>query len=246
MPVLSAHKSDIGRKKNRNEDYLWVEEQAGLYILADGMGGQEAGEIASQLATDTLRKLIGDELKRQPQGLSTEAIKALLLEALERSNTTVFNAAQAAGHRRQMGTTVLVALIQASTVYISHAGDSRAYLIKGSVMKQLTEDDSYGAFSAPALKSAKGKRSALDHFLTKYVGQENALEPSFVEVEVAPGDWLLLCSDGLWSMVDEEQILAELQKAGDPDRLVDTLVSAANEAGGEDNISVVAIKILAS
>src|SRR5262245_47372873 len=151
MPVISAHKSDIGRKKNRNEDCVWVDEQAGLYILADGMGGQEAGEIASQLAADTIRGLVVDKLMRQPQGLSTEAIKRLLLEALETTNSTVFSAAQAAGHKRQMGTTVLVAVLQDSTAYISHAGDSRAYLIKDTGLKQLTEDDSWGAFSAPAL-----------------------------------------------------------------------------------------------
>jgi protein phosphatase len=246
MPVVSAHKSDIGRKKLRNEDYVWVDDQAGLYILADGMGGQEAGEVASQLAAVTIRDLVGVKLKRNSETLPAEAIKALLFEALETANTTVFEAAQAAGHKRQMGTTVLVALLQSSTAYISHAGDSRAYIIRGSGLKRLTEDDSWGTWNPSAVKSAeKGKRSPLEHFLTKYIGQDSALDPSFVAVEVAPEDWLLLCSDGLWSSVDEEQILAELQKAGnDPHRLVETLVSAANHAGGEDNISVVAIKLL--
>lgn len=247
MPVVSAHKSDIGRKKARNEDYVWVNEQAGLYILADGMGGQEAGEVASQLAAVTIRDLVEEKLKRTPQALPAEAIKTLLFEALETANTTVFEAAQAAGHKRQMGTTALVAVLQASTVYISHAGDSRAYVVRDSNLKRLTEDDSWGAWNPPAGKPAeKGKRGPLEHFLTKYIGQDSLLDPSFVEVEVTPEDWLLLCSDGLWSLVDEEQMLAELQKAGgDPNRLVETLVSAANHAGGEDNISVVAVKMLA-
>jgi PPM family protein phosphatase len=230
MPVISAHKSDIGRKKARNEDYVWVDEQTGLYILADGLGGQEAGEVASQLATTTLSDTIGDKLKFNPDSPAE----------------IIFNAAQAAGHKRQMGTTVVVAILQDTTAYISHAGDSRAYLVQGKALKQLTEDDSWGVFSASAQKStAKNKRSPLDHFLTKYIGQEHALNPSFTKVELTPGDWLLLCSDGLWSLVDEEQILAELKKADDdPGRLVETLVAAANQAGGEDNISIIALKLL--
>jgi PPM family protein phosphatase len=247
MPVISAHKSDVGRKKPRNEDYVWVDEQAGLYILADGLGGQEAGEVASQLGTTTISKAIEDKLKVDPD-LPAKTIEALVVEALETANATIFNAAQAAGHKRQMGTTAVVAVLQTSTAYISHAGDSRAYLVRGATLKQLTEDDSWGVFSASAQKSTvKNKRSPLDHFLTKYVGQENSLNPSFIEIALMPGDWLLLCSDGLWSMVDEEQILAELKKAGnEPGRLVEALVAAANQAGGEDNISIIALKMLPS
>src|SRR5262245_36288110 len=141
MPVISAHKSDIGRKKSRNEDFVWVDDQSGLYILADGMGGQEAGEVASELAATTIRTFIEDRLKLNPQDLSTETVKALLVQALETANTTVFNAAQAAGHRRQMGTTVIVAVHQDSTIYLSHAGDSRAYLVqRNHKLRQLTED----------------------------------------------------------------------------------------------------------
>ena len=245
MPVISAHKSDVGLKKARNEDYVWVDEQAGLYILADGLGGQESGEVASQLATTTISNIIGDKLKVN-QVPSAETVEALLVEALETANVTVYNAAQAAGHKRQMGTTIVVAILQASTAYISHAGDSRAYLAQGSTLKQLTEDDSWGVWSASVQKStAKNQRSPLDHFLTKNIGQEHTLNPSFTKIELSPGDWLLLCSDGLWSKVDEEQILAELKKSSDnPGQLVETLVAAANQAGGEDNISIIALKML--
>ena len=247
MSFISAHKSDVGRKRHQNEDYIWVDEHRGLYIVADGMGGHEAGEVASELAATTIGKLVTDKLKTQPATMSKDVIKQLLVDAIETANETVFNTAKEAEQKRRMGATIVVALIQPPTVYISHAGDARAYLARGSTIMQLTEDDSWGAkFASTGSGSNTGDRpNKLDHILTKAIGQESMLKPSFTEVKVVPGDWLLLCSDGLWNMVEDEQTLAELQKAeNDPIHAVEALVAAANAAGGKDNISVSVIKIL--
>jgi protein phosphatase len=249
MTIASAHESDVGAKRKRNEDYVWVDEPSGLFIVADGMGGHEAGDVASQLAATTVGEIILDELKVRTEPISPTIIAKMMTDAIETANTIVFNAAQEAGQKRRMGTTIVVALVRSSVTYISHVGDARAYLVRGATLMQLTKDDSwkveFGARVSP--QQAGIQDSKFDHILTKAIGQDSLLKPSSTEVQITPGDWLLLCSDGLWNMVEDNQILAELQNAGDdPAHAVETLVTAANEAGGKDNISVVAIKVLSS
>lgn len=244
MPVVSAYKNDIGRDRTRqNEDYIWVDNELGLYIVADGMGGHEAGEVASQLAAITAGNHVSRQLKQHDQLLSTEAIKDLIISAAEEANRKVYEVAQNSDQKRKMGTTIVIALIQSSTVYITHAGDSRAYLLSGSALKQLTEDDSWGTFMRKASGESTETPNNIDHILTKVVGQSTTLEPSFTTVALSPGDSLLLCSDGLWNMIDDKQIVTELKKAGDElDQAVESLIGAANAAGGRDNISVVVVK----
>jgi protein phosphatase len=148
-----------------------------------------------------------------------------------------------------MGTTIVVALVRSSVAYISHVGDARAYLARGATLMQLTKDDSWKVQFGDKNLSSKTDipEGKFDHILTKAIGQDTDLNPSSTEVKLAPGDWLLLCSDGLWNMVEDEQILAELQnESNDPAQVVEALIAAANEAGGKDNISVIAIKILPS
>jgi PPM family protein phosphatase len=162
---------------------------------------------------------------------------------VEEANKTVYHAAKEAGQKRNMGTTIVVTLVRSSVAYISHVGDARAYLVRGATMMQLTKDDSWKAqFGAKETNIPEGK---FDHILTKAIGQDSRLEPSSTEIKMAPGDWLLLCSDGLWNMVEDDEILTILQQAkDDPNCAVESLVTAANAAGGKDNISVAAIKIL--
>lgn len=244
MTIVSAYKCDIGRNpKRQNEDYIWVDEQAGLFIVADGMGGQEAGDVASKLTTETAGPLIIKQLKKQSQPSSPDRVKPVIIEAIETANKTVYDAAQKAAQKRKMGSTILVALVQNSTVYISHAGDSRAYLLQGSTLTQLTEDDSWQTeFGGGQTAKGNGRKTIIDHILTKSIGQESKVDPSFKELTLAPGNHLLLCTDGLWGMLENDQILAVLKQAqGDPNRAVEALVDAANAAGGDDNISVVVI-----
>jgi serine/threonine protein phosphatase PrpC len=244
MKIVSAHKTDIGQVYQRNDDYVWVDDAAGLYILADGMGGHEAGDVASSMTANSVGQAVAVRLAIQAH--SPAQLKKLLTGAIENANEAVFEASQKAEQKRRMGTTIVLALVQESMAYISHAGDSRAYLIRGEAIRQLTEDDSWGAqFASSGVDVAQSEQGRFDHFLTKSVGQEEMLDPSFLEVELKPDDWILLCSDGLWNMVGNDAILAELQQAGDdPAPVVENLVAAANQAGGRDNISVVVIKAL--
>ncbi len=247
MKILTAYKSDVGRNERRkNEDYIWVDEQTGLYIVADGMGGQEAGEIASELASNTIGDTLKSELGKTTDP-AAEAIEQMMMTAVEAANKIVVKAARAADQRRKMGATVVIAVLQSATAYISHAGDARAYLARGATIMQLTRDDSWIAeLTAEGLVSKEeAKGHIYEHIVTKAIGQETELIPSFAEVTLTPGDWLLLCSDGLWNMVEDEDILAILQQAkDDPQQAVEDLVAAANDAGGKDNISIVAIKAM--
>jgi protein phosphatase len=166
--------------------------------------------------------------------------------ALEAANETVMQAAQAAKQDRPMGAAIVVAVVRPPTAYISHAGDARAYLIHQDTVTRLTTDDSWVAqlVANGVITEEQAEHHPLGHILIKAVGHETPLEPAFREVSVTPGDWLLLCSDGLWKMLSQEQFLTVLQPPDvTPTSAAETLVEAANAAGGKDNISIILIKI---
>jgi len=247
MTVVSAHGTDTGRVRQRNEDYVWVDEQAGVFIVADGLGGHQAGDVASRLAATTVGELVAAGIGDANERLSAAAVRELMTGAIETANERVGAAASKARQGLRMGTVIVVAVVRPPVAYISHAGDARAYLMRDSSLTRLTEDDSVVAqlVAAGELSEAEARNHPQRNLVTKVVGQGSPVQPSFREVAVEPGDWLLLCSDGLWDMVDDEGILDELEKAdGDPARATEALVRAANAAGGTDNISVVAIRVL--
>ena len=247
MPIEFAYKTDRGQIRRHNQDYIWVDGKAGVFIVADGMGGQEAGEVASQLSATTVARLMMEGISDGQTPLSPDDVEQLMLKALEMSNQAVLTAAQEEGQTRKMGTTIVVVLVRLPTVFICHAGDTRAYLVRKATLTQLTEDDSYVAelVAAGVISKDDIKGHPFEHVVTKAIGQNSPLEPTFSQIKVEADDWLLLCSDGLTNMVSEETMLTELSKAkGDPNYVVDALTTAANEAGGKDNISVIAIRIL--
>lgn len=251
MTILSAYKSDVGQHREHNEDYIWVDEQAGLYIVADGMGGHEAGEVASELASTTIGEMVAARLKADATLSEAETIREMMVNAIETANQSIYQAAQDAEQVRPMGTTIVVAITRPPVAFISHVGDARAYLVRGTTLTRLTEDDTWGAqFDSMKLPASLGgaERAKYNSILTKAVGQGSVLEPSFLEIKIEAGDWLLLCSDGLWNMVPDEQILTIFRQTtdGHPADIVDALVAAANAAGGKDNISVITLKYTAA
>lgn len=241
MELISAQQSDPGRGAKHNEDFIWLDEAAGIYIVADGMGGQEAGDLASRLAAVTTGEYITAHLKDERYHP-----KALLIEAIEAANAQVMAAAQSAQQDRPMGAAIVAALICLPVAYICHAGDARAYLFHNAALTRLTVDDSWVAqlLASGVISEEQARKHPLGNILTKAVGHESPLEPACTEINLTPGDWLLLCSDGLWKMVPDEEILAEIEKSGSsPASVVEVLVQAANAAGGEDNISLLVVKV---
>ncbi|HJQ50774.1 MAG TPA: Stp1/IreP family PP2C-type Ser/Thr phosphatase [Gaiellaceae bacterium] len=237
MPVGAyAVASDTGRRRRRNEDNYVVAPP--LFAVADGMGGAQAGEVASRLAASALEGGDSDGLN------GPDRIDALIQEA----NRRIYDRASMDPTASGMGTTMTVALVEGMTVAIGHVGDSRAYLVRGEQMEQLTEDHS---LVNELLKSGRlSEEEAHVHpqrsVITRAVGTDPDVDVDGFTIEAEEGDVFLLCSDGLTDMVEDEEIL-ELVHANrdDLDKAVKSLVTAANRGGGEDNITAVAFRISA-
>ena len=229
-----ARASDTGKKRRRNEDSFVVAPP--LFAVADGMGGAQAGEVASKLAAAALEEL-------EPGGESaSETVTALIQEA----NRRVYERAASDPSTSGMGTTMTVAIVEGNAVTIGHVGDSRAYVVRDGKLEQLTEDHS---LVNELLKSGKLSREEAEihpqrSVITRAVGTDPDVDVDAFTVTAREGDIFVLCSDGLTDMVSDEDILDTVERHRDDlDRVTKSLVSAANRGGGEDNITVVAFQI---
>jgi serine/threonine protein phosphatase PrpC len=235
MPVGAyAVASDTGRRRRRNEDNYVVAPP--LFAVADGMGGAQAGEVASRLAASALEG--GDS-----NGLDgLERIDALIQEA----NRRIYDRASTDPSASGMGTTMTVALVEGMTVAIGHVGDSRAYLVRGEQMEQLTEDHSLvnELQKSGRLSAEEAQVHPQRSVITRAVGTDPDVDVDGFTIEAAEGDVFLICSDGLTDMVEDEEILELVHRNRDDlDKAVKSLVAAANRVGGEDNITAVAFQI---
>ena len=228
--------TDTGRRRRHNEDAYVCEPP--LFAVADGMGGAQAGELASRLAAAAL-----EERARDRRG--TEALVDLVREANARVYQRAIEDPTAAG----MGTTVTVALADPDrgTVAIGHVGDSRAYVVRGEGLEQLTADHSLVAEleRSGRLTPEEARVHPQRSVITRALGTEADVEVDTLTVESTPGDLYLLCSDGLFTMLEDGDILAVVESAErDPVRVARALIDAANRAGGEDNVTVVAFEMV--
>jgi PPM family protein phosphatase len=234
VQLRAASVTDTGRRRRHNEDAYVCEPP--LFAVADGMGGAQAGELASSLAAAALR----DETSELAGG--EQRVDDLIQEANRRVYQRQSQDASASG----MGTTMTVALVEDGRVAIGHVGDSRAYLIRDRKLEQLTEDHS---LVAELVRSGKlSPEEAEGHpqrsVITRALGTDPDVDVDTFSVETKPGDLFLLCSDGLTSMVDDETILREVERnRNDLAKAAKALVRAANKGGGEDNITVVFFEI---
>jgi serine/threonine protein phosphatase PrpC len=224
--------TDPGRRRRRNEDAFVLEPP--LFAVADGMGGAQAGEIASRIAASVLR----DSAERSGE----DSVSTLIQEA----NRRVYEAASTDEARSGMGTTITAALVEDGTVRIGHVGDSRAYRIRDGKLEQLTEDHS---LVAELVRSGRLSPEEADvhpqrSVITRALGTDPDVDVDTFTVEARPGDVFMICSDGLTSMVDDEAILEIVERNRvSLDQAARALVDAANKGGGEDNITIVAFEI---
>ncbi len=228
--------SDTGRKRRRNEDNYVVSPP--LFAVADGMGGAQAGEVASKLAAGTVESETGISLR------GVERVAALVREA----NRRVYERSTSDPSASGMGTTMTVALVEGETVVIGHVGDSRAYLVRDSRMEQLTDDHSLvnELLKSGKLSPAEAEVHPQRSVITRAVGTDPDVQVDAFTIEARDGDVFLLCSDGLTDMVGDEDILDLVARHRDDlGRAVRALVAAANRGGGEDNITAVAFRIAA-
>jgi protein phosphatase len=239
LPVAvgrSAGLSDTGRKRRQNEDAYVCEPP--LFAIADGMGGAQAGEVASRLAAAAFEE--GAAAIRGEEGVAT-VVRAANAKIFERA---VHDPAVAG-----MGTTATVAVVDeaAATVTIAHVGDSRAYLYRNGVLEQLTTDHSLVGELVRSGRLTEDEAAVHPHrsVITRALGTDADVEVDTLTLEAGPGDLVLLCSDGLSAMVRDEEIVRLLGSAdGAPRESAEALVSAANAAGGEDNVTVVLFELL--
>lgn len=235
MRIRWAASTDVGRVRDHNEDAYLTGDP--LFAVADGMGGHQAGEVAARVAIDTL----ADAAPQAPGGAERE-----LPDAIRRANQTILEQASGDPSLEGMGTTLTVLLAGSDRIHLAHVGDSRAYLFRDGELRMLTEDHTLvqRMVREGRLTPAEAEIHPQRSILTRALGVEGDLEVDQASHEVHPGDRLLLCSDGLSSMVPDREIRRVLDEVADPKMACDALVEAANQAGGFDNVTVVVVDLL--
>ena len=244
--------TDPGMVRSHNEDSIASDPVNGLVVLADGMGGYNAGEVASGMATTVITTEIQQLLsKMQPfdvdQETKTSIAGRLIREQVLKANTSIYQAAQSQPQYAGMGTTLVVCLFYDNKMTVGHLGDSRLYMLREGKFSQVTRDHSLlqeqidsGIITAEQAKHAQHK-----NLVTKALGIDPTVEPEVHEYATKPGDVYLLCSDGLCDMVDDEDTGMTLQALGGNLKLAaQQLVQMANDNGGKDNVSVILVRVL--
>jgi PPM family protein phosphatase len=234
MNVSVGVRSDVGRIRSGNEDSYLAE--APLFVVADGMGGHTAGDVASSTAVET----IADHL-RSADGSDPESLAQLVRDA----NAAIFEKASTDSSLSGMGTTCTLVFIDGDRAHIAHVGDSRAYRLQADRMERLTEDHTLveRMVREGRIRPEEAERHPQRSIITRALGVDEDVRVDLLAIDLADGDRLLLCSDGLSSMVGEASIEEVLAAEPDPQAAADRLVDIANEAGGEDNITVVVIDV---
>ena len=245
-------RTDPGVVRGHNEDAVFANPNLGLAILADGMGGYNAGEVASGMATMYLStELEADFAKRSPSDVDSATgqryAQRCLQDRIAATNSAIFHAAESQPQYAGMGTTLVTALFSDNTVTVAHLGDSRLYLLRGETFSAVTRDHSLlqEQIDSGMITAQEARFSQNKNLVTRALGVDPAVEPEIHDYPVLPGDIYLLCSDGLNDMVEDEEIGMALQMlSANLELAAMQLIQMANDNGGRDNVSVILIKVL--
>ena len=232
MRVIAHGKTDKGLVRKENEDAFCIEEDLGLLAIADGMGGHASGEVASKMAIEILK----ESLKKVGQSLPGR-----LSSGVKLANRMIYEAAQSQSQLNGMGTTLTALQLNGNRLSIAHVGDSRAYLIRGGVIEQITDDHTIVSeqVARGMMTKEEAARSDMRNILSRALGIASEVDVDVEEFTVSEGDQLVLCSDGLSELISEDEILSEVQSTKRPDLACNKLVNLANQRGGEDNVTVI-------
>lgn len=250
MPrYLCAARTDVGMKREHNEDSFLINEDLGIYVVCDGMGGHAGGETASRLAVQTIeREMMSARLRednpyKSNGPLSETPLAGALREAIEGACAAVFRTSRANPDLAGMGTTCITLLIHEQHALVGHVGDSRCYLVRAGEVHQLSEDHSLvnEQVRAGLLTEEEARHSRLKNIITRSVGFEEDVLVDVMGVETQKGDRFLLCSDGLSNLLENEEIRDALLH-NKLEEVPGFLIQVANERGGDDNITVVAVE----
>jgi PPM family protein phosphatase len=233
MNIIVGAKSDVGRMRNDNQDSYLAEEP--VFAVADGVGGHLGGDVASATAVKVIQ-----------EATQTGVQPGELRDLLRKVNSAIWEKSQSAPHLRGMGTTCTLALLEDGSAYLAHVGDSRAYLFRSGELKQITEDHNLVGkmVSEGRLTREEAAHHPQRNIITRALGLDPDVDVDLLTQELREGDRLVLCSDGLSSMIEDRTLQEVLSHEGDPQVAADRLVDAANHAGGEDNITVVLVDVV--
>lgn len=247
-----GHGSDVGRARPLNEDYhrVWSfpvpHGSLDLYAVADGMGGAASGELASKMAIEVLDESFERYAAELSQARSVVSITTLLDKAFRLANKRVYNAATQQDGRRGMGTTLTCLAVLDGRAYIGHVGDSRAFLVRGDTIYQITKDHSW--VEEQLEKGLLTPDEAEDHewrnLITRALGTRAQVAPDIADMDLRAGDTFVLSSDGLHGLVKPEEVLQELKRTRNRQHVVDYCIALANERGGHDNITLVIAEVM--
>ena len=252
--IASVALTDTGKVREHNEDMIGSEADIGLFVLADGMGGYNAGEVASGIAVKTIINLVRDAFLREDlsvrdpeSGLTRPSI--ILRDAIHRANKIIYHTSKTQPQCEGMGTTVVACLFHDNKVSIAHVGDSRAYRLRDNRFEQMTLDHSLlqelvdrGFYSQQEAQRATNK-----NYVTRALGVEQNVEVEIHEQPAQKSDYYVLCSDGLSDMIEDEDIHLTISTFGDSlDTIAKQLVQLSNEHGGRDNISIIMTQVVDS
>lgn len=241
--------SDIGLIRTNNEDAIVIKPEYGLAILADGMGGHNAGEVASNMATAVIQQTLTARLQHalsDTESDFSEYLQAWVADAIVLANTYIYEASRYEAGCSGMGTTVVLALHYRDRLTIAHVGDSRAYRLRQGLLQQLTHDHSWlqEQIDAGLISPEAARLSGNKNLITRALGSAPYIEPELHDYRTQVGDIILLCSDGLSDMLSDQLICKVLVCYGhDLHAACKILIQLANESGGRDNISVVLVKV---
>lgn len=222
--------SDLGKNRKNNEDSYYCQENSNLFIVADGLGGHSAGEIASDMATQYI-------VRQNPQSIDD------LIKVIAESNNHVYTEAKKL--KNDMATTISSLIVKDSKAYIGHVGDSRIYLIRGETVYRLTDDHTpvMESLRAGLITEEQAKYHPLKHMLSRTIGTHPQVEVDALTIDIEENDFFIMCTDGLSNVVNENDMYDIYKKTENINNIPQQLVDLANHRGGPDNITVVCIKI---
>ena len=248
MGIHAAGNTDVGCVRKHNEDSFLVNPELGLFMVADGLGGHAAGEVASQIVVDTVARFVGETLEKDrtwpveyDPSLSYDANR--LKVALLLSDQAIAEDIRRNPERETMGSTVVVGLFHGAEVTLAHVGDSRAYILGPEGIRQVTRDHSWVAEQVAngILTPSEARVHPFRNVITQALGNGGDLDVEVQNLELSKSERLLLCSDGLSGMIGDKQIWDIVKQSDDLNHAVESLINAAREHGGEDNITVILV-----
>jgi len=250
--IKAAGKTDIGLVRSGNEDYLYVDDDHNLYVVCDGMGGHQAGEVASMSAAqvlETVHHKLADDILGDPRleiGKTLPDSGNLLLRGIRLANRSIFNKAATTPSMSGMGTTVVGIAFEGDMMSVAHVGDSRAYRLDAKKLTPLTNDHSWVSEMQATHNLSQEEAESLvgKNVITRALGVRDTVEVDYRLMKVEPGQTFILCSDGLCGFAADDEIFDVANRVRDDlDKIVDNLVQLANDRGGNDNVTVIAARV---